>query len=499
MKIKYLISGILLALSSTVTASQGNTGGNTPDPNNNTDDEVSKIATYLQNLGQYFGYDLTQYCTSGGPCSTNGSTGGNTGGSTGTTGGTTSQAYSNTLVDQSTAYSAQLNLYKTFLGAIVGGGTGNNVTATAAQNSNPIVPTTLTSNSDLAGFSIINTLAGQTYSNPPYSSPSNQTVSVSSLIDQPTYQPDPVSQAILNILATPNYTYCLESGSNLISQKCAYLYRESIIKNVVGTLPGTQKVFTSEANAHLIPQLNINTLISPLLYSTTSNTNVNTSSSGFDDLDASKTGLPAKTQAQQAENYIRYVTGAVLPVSLPDWNTYNSLISQALNYSGKVPLVQQQQAYAQLSTYLARLRSYAAQTSVGISNLYYIMSKRLPQSPSGQQSGQQSNQTSQALNEYIMASWRLYNPQAPGTSNNPGQQQWLTQINQASNASVQKEIAILLAEINYQLYLMRQQQERLLLTNSMLLLQASLQIQPDGSNLGTSAPASANNLTNASQ
>ncbi|WP_131783149.1 type IVB secretion system protein IcmX [Legionella gresilensis] len=496
MKLKYLVSSMLLALSSTVIASQGTPANVSPAPNNNTDDEVSKIATYLQNLGQYFGYDLTQYCQSGGPCSNNSSTGNsnnaaNTSG-TGTT--STAQTFSNTLVDQNTAYSAQLNLYHTVLGAVVGGGTGNNELPSAAQNANPIVPTTLTSNSNLSGFSIINTLSGQTYSNPPYSNPSSQTASVSPLIDQRTYQPDPVSQAILNILATPNYTFCIESGSNLISQKCPYLYRENIIKNVVGPLPGTQKVFTAEVNAPLIPQLNINTLISPLLYSTTSNTNQTTSSSGFDDL--TNPVLTAKSQVQQAENFIRYATGAVLPVSLPDWNTYNNLLSQALNFSKTTPIDQQQEAYARLSTYLARLRSYAAQTSVGISNLYYIMSKRLPQSSPGQQGAQ----TSQALNEYIMASWRLYNPQAQGTSNNPGQQQWLTQINQASSASVQKEIAVLLAEINYQLYLMRQQQERLLLTNSMFLLQFSAQTQPDGSTLtGDTSTTNANNLSNTSQ
>ncbi|STX29848.1 IcmX (IcmY) [Legionella beliardensis] len=487
LKLAYLVSGMVLALSANASQSPPSTNPNNP---NNTNDEVSNIATYLQNLGQYFGYDLTQYCTTGGPCSTTGSTGGSSGSSSGPGGGTSgSQAFSNLLVDQNTAYSAQLNLYNTFLGAIIGG-------TTPTQNPNPIIPSTIANNSNLSGFSILNTLAGQTYTNPPFSSASSQAVSVSPLIDQQPYQSDPVSQALLNILTTPNYTFCLESGTDTINPKCSYLYREAVFQNVVGQLQGATKVFTPEVNTPLIPQLNINTLISPLLYSTTSGAAGGTSSgasgSGSLDTTGANAGLTANTQAQQAQNYIRYATGAVIPLSLPNWSTHNNLLSQALNFSKQTPVAQQQQARAQLTGYLARLRSYVAQTSVGISNLYYIMSKRLPQSAPGQ--GSQyggGNQTSQALNEYIMASWRLYNPQAQGTNTNPGQKQWLTQINQASNASVQKEIAILLAEMNYQLYLMRQQQERILLTNSMMLLESSMQIQPDGSTLSTTGNTSA--------
>ena len=92
-----------------------------------------------------------------------------------------------------------------------------------------------------------------------------------------------------------------------------------------------------------------------------------------------------------------------------------------------------------------------------------MLSKRLPQSTGG--SG--SAATSQALNEFTMATWRLYNP--AGGANT----QWLSEINQASPTTVQKEMVTLLAEINYQLYLTRQQQERLLLTNTMLLLLSS--------------------------
>ena len=69
--------------------------------------------------------------------------------------------------------------------------------------------------------------------------------------------------------------------------------------------------------------------------------------------------------------------------------------------------------------------------------------------------------------------WRLANGGDSTT------EQWVQKINTASSATVQKEIAILLSEINYQLYLDRQIQERMLLTNSVSLLQATKASQPN--------------------
>ncbi len=188
-------------------------------------------------------------------------------------------------------------------------------------------------------------------------------------------------------------------------------------------------------------------------------------------------GLTAKSQAQQALNFIRYASAQVTPPSLPKLSAYSELWNQATakpNSAGYNE-VQQKQAAATLSSYFNNLRVYAAQTSVGVSNLYYILSKRLPQNMSADQSN--ANITSQALNEFNMATRRLFDPTA---SNTPGQpnQQWIKQINDASPATVQKEIAILLAEINYQMYLDRQIQERILLTNSIMLLQNLKAAQP---------------------
>lgn len=114
---------------------------------------------------------------------------------------------------------------------------------------------------------------------------------------------------------------------------------------------------------------------------------------------------------------------------------------------------------------MASLRVYAAQSSVGLSNLYYILAKRLPQNPAGVN----NSVVSQAMSEFNMASWRLVKPGSGGTTSQS--QQWIDTINSASSASVQKEIAVLLAEINYQLYLDRQIQERILMTHSVMLMQ----------------------------
>ena len=146
-------------------------------------------------------------------------------------------------------------------------------------------------------------------------------------------------------------------------------------------------------------------------------------------------------------------------------------------------------AKIKLTNYITKVRTYAAQLSFPISNLYYSYSKRLAQPPiSG--TGPVS---SQALDEFIMATWRLYNPQ---TSSSGGKKLWINQIQHGSAASIQKEMVILLSEINYQLYLNRQIQERILLAQSMNLIQNSLMSQPDTSML--SVPNTSSSSTNSS-
>ena len=397
------------------------------------DTDIKAIATYLVHLGGYFGYDLTKAA---------------------------SDPVSDHLLNPPLMQLAQSYVFNTVLGAIP---------VNAMSNSwMQFVPK---SNST---YSPINAFANYTFSKPGYNTAATQqqgTVSVTPLIDQKTYQQDPVSQSILNILGTPDYTYCMDNDATNMLPDCKLLHDNLVMTNVIGTIPSTDQFFSYDYNQQFLSQLNGNTLISPLLYSTESNSQSSSSTQ------PTTNGLSAQSQAQQAANFIRYATSAVAPVSLPKHKDYDQLYGQIINKNNS-PTVQWE-AQGQLANYLTSLRVYAAQTSVGVGNLYYLLSKRMPQS----QSTTNTTATSQALSEFTMATWRLYNP------DQATDKQWLNQINQASSATVQKEIAILLSEINYQLYLSRQQEERMLLTNTMMLLQNARSAQPNAGSLNTKAPS----------
>lgn len=434
---KRLIPGFFFVATSAAMASSS------PPPNSGTSSDNSDLTTYLVNLGQYLGYDLTTSPTSG----------------------SSSAQISDNLLNLSATQVIQNYLFNTVLGSML-------VNTAGGQGATQFVP------SSSQAYAAINAFANYTFTASAYATPSPQQVSVSPLIDQPNYQSDPVSQSVLNILGTPDFSYCLTNDGSAVAPSCNYASsiqnQNQVLENVVGTLPSTQDFFTYAYNQAILPQLNINSLISPLLY-TTSETTSSTSSSP--NTSNQGQGLTAQNQAQQAANFIRYASGAVAPAGLASRNQYDTLYQKAMNLNKSYTPLVQAQSQATLASYLASLRVFAAQSSVAISNLYYILSKRLPQSQSTSNTGQQS---SQALSEFTMATWRLYNPdQTPNT-------QWLAQINQASSATVQKEIASLLAEINYQLYLNRQQEERILLTNSIMLLQNARTAQPTITSSSTS-------------
>lgn len=389
-----------------------------------TSDDLRELGKYLLNLGSYLGYNLKQAMPT---------------------------PYSNLL----SMDSIQLNqryLLTTLLGAIP----VNSVSATLSI----FVPTTMSQ------YQALNAFTNYSFKTQPYNTPTTENqgkISVSNLIDQQTYQTDPVSQSILNILATPNYTYCMSHSGTQWDKTCKLLYNQQVSNNVVGELPKPQEYFSYSYNQALLPELNSNALLGPLVYST--QTAAPTGSTT--DQNSQKKGLAAQNQAQAAANFIRYAAYLVEPIALPTQQNYSSLYNQATNLSGKTSVADQKKAQSALSKYLNSLRIYAAQSSVSFSNLYYILSKRMPQD-------QGSTHTSQAMSEFVMATWRIYNP------GHPNDKQWLNEINHASTATVQKEIAALLSEINYQLYLTRQQQERLLLTESILLLQNARSGKPYG-------------------
>ena len=403
-----------------------------PDPNSETiKDNTGNIATYLLNLGTFFGYDIKNPNPQNPP--------------------------SQTLLNEHTEQTLQYSLFGSLLGAIP--------VNTVGKNLSNFVPAT-----GQGGLALINSLANNVFLTPAYndeggkSVPNSGTqsdafVSVSSLIDQQNFQNDPVSQSVLNILSTPDDSYCVD-GACLNA-----LTRDVVTANVIGTLPNQNDFVSYPYIQQFLSQLTSSILLAPLMYST-----------ALDNSQTPATGLSAASQAQQAANFIRYVTTSVIPPTLPNKDNYNHLWTTATTVidASKNPqgAALQLQAKTNLTNYLAKLRVYAAQMSVGVGNLYYIFQKRMPQS----MGTSNDKKSSQALNEFQMATWRLYSPH-----NDNARSQWITQINDASAATVQKEIATLLAEINYQLYLTRQQQERMLLTESLVLLQNIHGSEPDSS------------------
>jgi intracellular multiplication protein IcmX len=334
-------------------------------------------------------------------------------------------------------------LFNTYAGALL-------VNTAAPQEGTQFGP------SNLPVLTAINAFANYTFTTtPPFNTPSNEQVSVSQEVDQPPYQADPVSQIIKNILVTPDGSYCLNPEGTALLDNCPYLDANQMMIRAVGDLPGPEEFFSSKYIQPFLSELNSNSLLSPLLY----NTSPIATPPPSRGQQTTNEGLRARSQAQQAANFIRYVLGTMAPLRLPNRNEYEQVYIKAKNQTG----LSQRQAQAILAAYFTNLRSYIAQNSVAMGNLYSMLSKRLPQSQGTSGAAQQQN--SQALSEFTMATRRLFNPDQSENT------QWLTQINQASAATIQKEMVALLAEINYQLYLSRQQQERILLTNTMLLIQ----------------------------
>jgi len=414
--------------------------------NNKTQD----IAKYLLNLGLYMGFNLNQK---------------------------PSAKIETTLIDATQTQIREVYSLNSFLGARMVNAISSAL-ASFAPNTFPIANS-------------LNLFANYTYKSQPYNSPQARKqgkIAASTLVDQPAksniggaaaegsakYQNDPVNQSILNILGTPDTTYCMNYQGTKYQKNCAFLTNYKVVNNLIGDLPQTFKFFDYSYNQNLLSQLNSNSLLGPLAY-TTEGTNQQQGASG----------LTASNQAQNAANFIRYASGTVLPPNLPKRKDYDDLYQKAKNTNGNYSIEVQKQAQATLSNYLANLRVYAAQASVGMSNLYSILSKRMVQNFGSGASSDASTKTSQALSEFKMATWRLYNLQGSGGGNQQNKE-WINKINAASSETVQKEIAVLLAEINYQLYLSRQQQERILLTNTVMMLQNAKSAEPIPS-LGTTS------------
>lgn len=388
-------------------------------------EDFDSIKDLIKHFGAYFGFDLTK------PPETEPQL---------------------TLLDPSAATLAQQYSFITFLGALPVNAKNN---ATAAF----VPPNTKTFSviNDMANYSFQTQPNGGSYNNP--SAGDQGGIAVSTLIDQASYQRDPITQSVLNILGTPNYTYCMNNDETAWLDDCRYLYDTQVTSKVIGSIPNSRDFFSYAYNEPVIPQLNANTLIAPLMYTMEDST---LSTSSAPNSKSEEAGLVAKTQAQEAENFIRYAANLVSPPALPKKQAYDKLYMKSIAKKGSsVSEKDKKMAEQGLAKYIAKLRTFSAQSSVPTGNLYALLSKRIPQS----QGSGDGAKISQALSEFQMATRRLYDPA------NQDKKQWIDQINEASSTTVEKEIAILLAEMNYQLYLSRQQEERTLLTLTMMLMQ----------------------------
>ncbi|MDP3559824.1 MAG: hypothetical protein Q8R79_05715 [Legionellaceae bacterium] len=291
-------------------------------------------------------------------------------------------------------------------------------------------------------------------------------------IDVTPWQADPVSQALLDLISTPNGTYETPPATNTnpLKASLAATTTPSTSFNIAPSLQAVQATSLGELNPSntdfqgcttetcgviaakklfkdaqtKVLELNSDSLLMPTQYTTISVPSAN---------GGAATSLD---QATIADKFIRYVIGSSMPPPMPTQTQLNSIYTSS--HTG----------LNSLASYLSNMRAFAAQRSVAISNFYYVLGKRLPDP---------TTKISQEMYEYQMATWRLSPPSTGSTS-------WADTMNQASSATVGKEIATLLAEINYQLYLTRQQQERLLMTNSILLIVNGKMTMPDSTNVG---------------
>lgn len=177
--------------------------------------------------------------------------------------------------------------------------------------------------------------------------------------------------------------------------------------------------------------LNANSLLGPLAYAQST---VTAESSDLDDIFGG--GNSGQVYGKNALSFIQHLTG------MNRFRIYPKLPAQSSTNSdgGKAR-----------TAYLTELYSFAANISVGLSNIYQMYAARVPTSNGGKSKMQTEN-------DMVMRHMK---------SN------WQDSIKNGNPATVQKEMVFLLAEINYQLYQNRLLTERLLLTQSVMEIAAS--------------------------
>lgn len=224
-------------------------------------------------------------------------------------------------------------------------------------------------------------------------------------------------------------------------------------KNYSTKVPNYWKFLAETTAPEVMPSLALDSLLSPLSYQ-------QLVESTDDKKKAASLGLHGQSGMAAADNFIRYLSGDLLPNNISTDNQYSQY--QQVANSDSICYQYRLDAAMKVKTYRTMLRNYSAQLSVGTSNLYHLMGKRRADPRSG---------TSQLEEEFKMATYRIFNPNSTaGKSGESRETPWMKRLNKASGAAIQRQMAILLAEINYQLFLNRKEQERILVTLSAMQL-----------------------------
>lgn len=248
-------------------------------------------------------------------------------------------------------------------------------------------------------------------------------------------------QALFNLLTATDNTVqtAISSGVKIP----APLTSGNVVYRTVGgvTIPEQSKLPPFTAS------LNLESLVGPLQYSSQVDKNTTLS-----------------TQ-QAAENFIKLLSGQAAPSPGID---FSQIKPEDLRSALQNPLAQQ---------YLIQKRAQIANIGVGINNLYSLYAERFP-IPYGKDISVPSNvklpswmtktgNVSVLALDQFMATRRLMR------NKDDSKNDWSTQMEKATPATLQREMVYLLAEIRYELFQNRMVNERILATLSAMQVQAT--------------------------
>lgn len=210
---------------------------------------------------------------------------------------------------------------------------------------------------------------------------------------------------------------------------------DTVLPSTLGVVPFYSSAVHANLQAALIKgneNFNFQSLVTPLAYST-------------------------QDMQNNAANYIKFVSGAAIPVSIINLNSYPD---SQLKVKDKLDI----QNSATYQAFQVDRRQLLAVQSASLSNLYYLYAERMPipTIQAGDTSLGIASPSALQVENYI-ATWRTLSPNSST---------WYTQMTIASPTNIARETLFVLAEIQAELHRIHLDNERLLALNSINQLQA---------------------------